>query len=220
MQLSEFTYIFLTLCIPFLYYIVRSTSPKKGFSMLFAAIIALNVFLKADNFSFLGLFFIAFYLYSYGKKESVYYLSLSFISFSVGLLNEISINTFKSIIPVLLVSSVFSLMMIGHWFLVDPTINRDGMKNIAKFSMYLSIVLSFLVFVNFYESSSDFFNLIGNEVLNNVIIFLYISAGVLSFGSYKSLQEKSYTGVMASTGLSYLSLIVSLGASGTLILSI
>ena len=36
----------------------------------------------------------------------------------------------------------------------------------------------------------------------------------------KSLQEKSYTGVMASTGLSYLSLIVSLGASGTLILSL
>jgi hypothetical protein len=188
--------------------------------MLFAAIIALNVLLKTDNFSFLGLFFIAFYLYSYGKKESIYYLSLSFISFSAGLINEISINTLKSIIPVLLVSSVFSLMMIGHWFLVDPTINRDGMKNIAKFSMYLSIVLSFLVFVNFYESSSDFFNLIGNEVLNNVIIFLYISAGVLSFGSYKSLQEKSYTGVMASTGLSYLSLIVSLGASGTLILSI
>ena len=188
--------------------------------MLFAAIIALNVLLKADNFSFLGLFFIAFYLYSYGKKESVYYLSLSFISFSAGLINEISINTLKSIIPVLLVSSVFSLMMIGHWFLVDPTINRDGMKNIAKFSMYLSIVLSFLVFVNIYESSSDFFNLIGNEVLNNVIIFLYISSGVLSFGSYKSLQEKSYTGVMASTGLSYLSLIVSLGASGTLILSI
>jgi len=47
-----------------------------------------------------------------------------------------------------------------------------------------------------------------------------ISAGVLSFGSFKALQEKSYTGVMASTGLSYLSLIVSLGASGTLILSI
>ena len=220
MQLSEFTYIFLTLCIPFLNYIVRSTSPRKGFSILFAAIIALNVFLKAENFSFIGLFFLAFYLYSYDKKESFYYLSFSFISFTAGLLNELNINTLKSLIPILLVSSVFSLMMIGHWFLVDPTINRDGMKNIAKFSMYLSIVLSFLVFVNFYESSSDFFNLIGNKVLNNVIIFLYISTGVLSFGSFKSLQEKSYTGVMASTGLSYLSLIVSLGASGTLILSI
>jgi len=220
MQLSEFTYIFLTLCIPFLYYIVRSTSPKKGFSILFAAVIGFNVFLKADNFSFLGIFFMIMYLYRYDKKESFYYLSLSFISFTIGLFNEISINTLKSFVPVLLVSSVFSLMMIGHWFLVDPTISRDGMKNIAKFSMYLSATLSFLVFANFYESSSDFFNLIGNELLNNVIIFLYISAGVLSFGSFKALQEKSYTGVMASTGLSYLSLIVSLGASGTLILSI
>jgi hypothetical protein len=111
-------------------------------------------------------------------------------------------------------------MMIGHWFLVDPTINREGMKNIAKFSMYLSLILSFLVFTNIYESNSNFFNLVGNNLLNNVIIFLYLSAGILSFGSFKSLQEKSYTGVMASTGLSYLSLIVSLGASGTLILSI
>ena len=33
MQLSEFTFIFLTLCIPFLYYIVQSTGPKKGFSI-------------------------------------------------------------------------------------------------------------------------------------------------------------------------------------------
>jgi hypothetical protein len=76
------------------------------------------------------------------------------------------------------------------------------------------------VFFDFYESSSDLFNLLSSSVLNNVIVFLYISAAILSFGSFKSLQEKSYTGVMASTGLSYLSLIVSLGASGTLILSI
>ena len=220
MQLSEFTFIFLTLCIPFLYYIVQSTGPKKGFSILFIAIISLNFFLKPENFSILGSFFLVFYLYAYEKKESKYYLALSFLSFTSLIFNEVGIENLTSIFPILLISSVFSLMMIGHWFLVDPTINRDGMKNIAKFSMYLSIVLSFLVFVNFYESSSDFFNLIGNEFLNNVIIFLYISAGVLSFGSYKALQEKSYTGVMASTGLSYLSLIVSLGASGTLILSI
>ncbi len=27
-----------------------------------------------------------------------------------------------------LVASIFSSMMIGHWFLVDPTISKDGMK--------------------------------------------------------------------------------------------
>lgn len=220
MQLSEFTFIFLTLCIPFLYYIVQSTSPKKGFSLLFASIISLNVFIKPENFSFLGLFFMVFYLYSYEKKESKYYLVLSFLSFTALMLSEIGVDNLNSIFPILLISSVFSLMMIGHWFLVDPTIDRSGMKNIAKFSVYLSVVLSVSVFTNIYESNSEFFNIVGNDLLNNVIIFLYLSAAVLSFGSFKSLQEKSYTGVMASTGLSYLSLIVSLGASGTLILSI
>ena len=220
MQLSEFTFIFLTLCIPFLYYIVQSTGPKKGFSILFIAIISLNFFLKPENFSILGSFFLVFYLYAYEKKESKYYLALSFLSFTSLIFNEVGIENLTSIFPILLISSVFSLMMIGHWFLVDPSINREGMKNIAKFSMYLSLILSFLVFTNIYESNSNFFNLVGNNLLNNVIIFLYLSAGILSFGSFKSLQEKSYTGVMASTGLSYLSLIVSLGASGTLILSI
>ena len=220
MQLSEFTFIFLTLCIPFLYYIVQSTGPKKGFSILFIAIISLNFFLKPENFSILGSFFLVFYLYAYEKKESKYYLALSFISFTSLIFSDVGIENLSSVFPILLISSVFSLMMIGHWFLVDPTINREGMKNIAKFSMYLSLILSFLVFTNIYESNSNFFNLVGNNLLNNVIIFLYLSAGILSFGSFKSLQEKSYTGVMASTGLSYLSLIVSLGASGTLILSI
>ena len=220
MQLSEFTFIFLTLCIPFLYYIVQSTGPKKGFSILFIAIISLNFFLKPENFSILGSFFLVFYLYAYEKKESKYYLALSFISFTSLIFSDVGIENLGSVFPILLISSVFSLMMIGHWFLVDPTINREGMKNIAKFSMYLSLILSFLVFTKIYESNSNFFNLVGNNLLNNVIIFLYLSAGILSFGSFKSLQEKSYTGVMASTGLSYLSLIVSLGASGTLILSI
>ena len=174
MQLSEFTYIFLTLCIPFLIYIVRSTNPKKGFSILFVAIISVNIFLIFNNFSQIGVFFLAFYLISYTRNEKFYYLLLAFVSFIVSSINVIGINNVKTLIPILLISAVFSSMMIGHWFLVDPTINRDGMKNIAKFSMYLSIVLSFLVFINFYESSSDFFNLIGNEVLNNVIIFLYI----------------------------------------------
>jgi hypothetical protein len=138
----------------------------------------------------------------------------------LGSFNFVGPELLKSILPILLVSSVFSLMMIGHWFLVDPTISRVGMKNIAIFSTSLSLGLSVLVFFDFYESSSNLFNLLSNSVLNNVMVFLYISAAILSFGSFKSLQEKSYTGVMASTGLSYLSLIVAMGASGTLILSI
>ena len=220
MQLSEFTFVFLTLCIPFLIYIVSSTSPKKGFSILFVLIIGINGFINQDNFSLLGLFFLAFYLYSFEKRERKYFVFMSMVSFLLASYNLIGQNLLSSLLPILLVSSVFSSMMIGHWFLVDPTIERIGMKNISKFSSGLSILLAFLVFINIYESSSMFFSSVSENLLNNVVIFLYLSSALLSFGSLKSLQEKSYTGVMASTGLSYLALIVSLGASGTLILSV
>ena len=220
MQLSEFTFVFLTLCIPFLIYIVSSTSPKKGFSILFVLIIGINGFINQDNFSLLGLFFLAFYLYSFEKEERKYFVFMSMVSFLLASFNLIGQNLLSSLLPILLVSSVFSSMMIGHWFLVDPTIERIGMKNISKFSSGLSILLAFLVFINIYESSSMFFSSVSENLLKNVVIFLYLSSALLSFGSLKSLQEKSYTGVMASTGLSYLALIVSLGASGTLILSV
>jgi len=220
MQLSEFTFVFLTLCIPFLIYIVSSTSPKKGFSILFVLIIGINGFINQDNFSLLGLFFLAFYLYSFEKEERKYFVFMSMVSFLLASFNLIGQNLLSSLLPILLVSSVFSSMMIGHWFLVDPTIERIGMKNISKFSSGLSILLAFLVFINIYESSSMFFSSVSENLLKNVVIFLYLSSALLSFGSLKSLQEKSYTGVMASTGLSYLALIVALGASGTLILSV
>ena len=220
MQLSEFTFVFLTLCIPFLIYIVSSTSPKKGFSILFVLIIGINGFINHDNFSLLGLFFLAFYLYSFEKEERKYFVFMSMVSFLLASFNLIGQNLLSSLLPILLVSSVFSSMMIGHWFLVDPTIERIGMKNISKFSSGLSILLAFLVFINIYESSTIFFSSVSENLLKNVVIFLYLSSALLSFGSLKSLQEKSYTGVMASTGLSYLALIVSLGASGTLILSV
>jgi len=220
MQLSEFTYVFLILCVPFIGYIVSTTNPKKGFTLLFSSIIFFTVFIYLSTFTLLGIFFLGLYTNLLNKKEKNYILLLSIVSFLIGSFNFVGLELLKSTLPILLVSSVFSLMMIGHWFLVDPTISRVGMKNISIFSTFLSLFLSVLVFFDFYESSTDLFNLLSNNVLNNVMVFLYISAAILSFGSFKSLQEKSYTGVMASTGLSYLSLIVSMGASGTLILSI
>lgn len=220
MQLSEFTYVFLILCVPFLGYIVHTTNPKKGFTILFSSIIFLAVFINPSIFTFLGILFLGLYTSFLNRKKRNYILILSITSFLISSFYFIGLNFLNSILPILLVSSVFSLMMIGHWFLVDPTISRVGMKNIAIFSTSLSLGLSVLVLFDFYESSSSLFNLLSDNVLNNILVFLYISAAVLSFGSFKSLQEKSYTGVMASTGLSYLSLIVSMGASGTLILSI
>ena len=102
-------------------------------------------------------------------------------------------------------------MMIGHWFLVDPTISKEGMKKIALTGTVQSLIIVPLVYLEFIGQDID-------TIFKNVILILFLSTSVLSFASFKSLGEKSYTGVMASTGLSYLSLIVSLGGSGGLLL--
>ena len=73
-------------------------------------------------------------------------------------------------------------MMIGHWFLVDPTISKKGMKRIALFTTFQPLIIIPLVYLNYLsEDIGDIYKL--------VIMFLYLSTGILSFASYKSLNE-------------------------------
>ena len=149
------------------------------------------------------------------KKIHPYFYGLSFTFLNIEIFEKLNFGIFDFVInylfPISLVSGVFSSMMIGHWFLVDPTISKEGMKKIAITSTIQSLILTPLVFFEFIGQDIE-------NIFKNVILILFLSTAILSFASYKSLDEKSYTGVMASTGLSYLSLIVSLGASGGLLL--
>ncbi len=211
MNLSTFIYIVLMMSIPYLWYIKRSTNPKKGFSILFISVISSVVFIKFNLIVFIGFFILFSTLFHEKEKISDISFLVSFLILlfeANSFLDEILL---QSILPITLISGIFALMMIGHWFLVDPTITRDGMKNIAKSSMFLAILLCLMLITGVNSSSISSF-------YRNIILGLYVSSGVLSLGSLKSLNETSYTGVMAATGLSYLSLLVSLGGTGTLIL--
>ena len=215
MTLSTFVFVLLIFCIPYLGYIRNSVKPRRGFSILFISIICSTALINFDIFVIGSLLLIVISIF---MKNKIIEISLFFLSFL--LLNILLLNSFntgfsnyllKYLLPISLVSGVFSLMMIGHWFLVDPTISKEGMKKIALVTTFQPLVILPLVYFNFLsENLGDTYKL--------VIMFLYLSTGVLSFASYKSLNEKSYTGVMAATGLSYLSLVVSIGASGTLLL--
>lgn len=223
MQLSEFISLIFIFCIPFLIYINLAIQPRRGFSYLFILIILSTILWKFSIPYLLGSILLVLYsLVNLQKPKTI----LGIISFLV--FNTTFFKTFSDItqiysvylVPLLvLVASVFSLMMIGHWYLVDPTIKREGMKKIAIFTTGLSLVITSTLLTN--QTTYDFFNisLFGENTIKYVILGLLLSTAVLSFASYKALQENSYTGVMASTGLSYLSLLVALGASGTILLS-
>ena len=215
MELNLFVYVLLIFCIPYLLYSNIRIKPRKGFSILFISIISSVIFLNFSILTILGAFLLVCTLVVKNKKIHPYFYGTSFALLNYEIFEKLSLSIFDFVInylfPISLVSGVFASMMIGHWFLVDPTISKEGMKKIAITSTIQSLILTPLVFFEFIGQDIE-------NIFKNVILILFLSTAILSFASYKSLGEKSYTGVMASTGLSYLSLIVSLGASGGLLL--
>ena len=215
MELNLFVYVLLIFCIPYLLYSNIRIKPRKGFSILFISIISSVILLNFSILTILSVLLLASTLVVKHKKIHPYFYGTSFALLNYEILEKLSLSIFDFVInylfPISLVSGVFASMMIGHWFLVDPTISKEGMKKIAITSTIQSLILTPLVFFEFIGQDIE-------SMFKNVILILFLSTAILSFASYKSLGEKSYTGVMASTGLSYLSLIVSLGASGGLLL--
>mgnify|MGYP005682396347 FL=1 len=215
MELNLFVYVLLIFCIPYLLYSNIRIKPRKGFSILFISIISSVILLNFSILTIISVLLLASTLVIENKKIHPYFYGTSFAFLNYEILEKLSISIFDFVInylfPISLVSGVFASMMIGHWFLVDPTISKEGMKKIAITSTIQSLILTPLVFFEFIGQDIE-------NIFKNVILILFLSTAILSFASYKSLGEKSYTGVMASTGLSYLSLIVSLGASGGLLL--
>ncbi len=215
MSLSTFVFVLLVFCIPYLGYIRYSVKPRQGFSILFLSLISCTVFIKFDILVVVSLLLVIVSIFIKNKIFETFLFLLSFLILNIFIFNsfesEILNYILKYLLPISLVSGVFSLMMIGHWFLVDPTISKEGMKKIAVTTSFQPLIIIPLIYFDYLTE-----DLGGTYKL--VIMFLYLSTAILSFASYKSLNEKSYTGVMAATGLSYLSLIVSIGASGTLLL--
>jgi len=211
MNLSTFIYLVLIYSIPYFWYIRISTSPKKGFSILFIGLISTVLLIEINLLVLAGIVILLTTLSHQNEKL----INITFlVSFTILIYEAYSIlgeNLITTFLPVTLVSGIFSLMMIGHWFLVDPTITRIGMKNIARSSMLIAGLLCLMI-------TTGLVSLEITALYKNIIVGLYISSFILSLGSLKSLNETSYTGVMAATGLSYLSLLVSLGGTGTLIL--
>ena len=215
MSLSTFVCLLLTFCIPYLVYIKFMIQPKRGFSILFITIIGIGSLIKLELLGLLALVLLIFTLFIKDKNIQIGLFFGSFFIFiqvfsasiNISLLNYLMIY----FLPISLISGIFSLMMIGHWFLVDPTISKEGMKKIAIVTSLQSLTLIPLVQFDFINSGIV-------AIYKLIIICLYATTSLLAFASYKSLNEKSYTGVMAATGLSYLSLIVSIGATGTLLL--
>jgi hypothetical protein len=95
-------------------------------------------------------------------------------------------------------------MLLGHWFLVDPKLPRWPLRRLAYFG--IGGIAAEGMRVALLSNGS----LIAAPIVLTVLAALGL---VLMVGVLFSLRVKSYTGVMAATGLSYLATITALAVA-------
>ncbi len=96
-----------------------------------------------------------------------------------------------------------SEMLLGHWFLVDPTLPRRSLRRLDAAGVIGLVADAALIVA------------LGGLAGGGLVVTAYLVLAVLGLlmmvGVWFSLGEQGYEGVMAATGLSYLSVLTTLG---------
>lgn len=98
-------------------------------------------------------------------------------------------------------------MLLGHWYLVDPTLPRWALRRLVAVGIAGAVadVVVLILLGVFPWASGDAPVGIGFTVLAAASLLLMLAV-------VGSLREEGYTGVMAATGLAYLALLTAIGA--------
>ena len=97
-------------------------------------------------------------------------------------------------------------MMLGHWYLVDPTLPRWALQAlVAAAGVGLVADAAYLIAEGALSWGT------GDEVLGWAFVVLSLLTMLLAVGVSLALREPAYSGVMAATGLSYLAVLTSFG---------
>ena len=99
---------------------------------------------------------------------------------------------------------ITATMLLGHWFLVDPTLPRWSLRRLdvlAGIGLLLSLVGGWVNGAVPYDGGS----------LGWALAALSVVSAALVVGTWFSLGETGYPGVMAATGLSYLGVVTIAG---------
>ena len=105
-----------------------------------------------------------------------------------------------------LLGAITSEMLLGHWFLVDPTLPRRSLLTLDALSG-----AGLVAEVGFVAASGSLAVSAMDGILTAVWAALVVLGGLLMIGVWFSLREPRYSGVMAATGLSYLAVLVAFG---------
>lgn len=113
----------------------------------------------------------------------------------------------------LLLGCTLTAMLLGHWYLVQPGLNRSPIKVLCKLCIYIQIFvcLGWLLKPSMLQVFSGTIDDGWNGMLANMWLGASLTSIVILFMARKALTERSYSAVMATTGLLYLVILLVAG---------
>lgn len=128
----------------------------------------------------------------------------SAVAFLVHGLTGVSANPLLVVTGAIALGGTTTEMLLGHWFLVDPKLPRWALRRLDGAGIAGLVADTAAVVA--------LGGLAGGGVLRWAYLALAFMSVLMMVGVWFSLKEKGYEGVMAATGLSYLSVLTALGA--------
>ncbi len=214
--------------IAFLWFTLRSQEISSGYSKLLRGVFgSLAIFAVAAGFFFdkvlirelasIAVALIAFA--TLAKKSSKFDLVAVAIG-AVGLVASVVANNNANLVDLLRVlvgaaflGAVTDLMLLGHWYLVQPGMTR---KLLNELTNMLLIIWPLEIFVMMLPTGMiSVLNGTIDDGWNGVLGYFWVGCatltGILAWLTRAALKERSYSAVMAATGLSYLAILTAFG---------
>ena len=109
--------------------------------------------------------------------------------------------------------AVSDAMLLGHWYLVQPGLRRDAVKElvVCTAALWPFEVAVFLI----PTGMAQVFTGTVDDGYNGLLAWVWLVCSVTTLGllvmTWYALKEKAYSAVMAATGLLYLAILTAFG---------
>jgi hypothetical protein len=123
------------------------------------------------------------------------------------------LSLFRLFVGALFLGAVTDAMLLGHWYLVQPGLERDPIKELVKWvgALWCFELVACLIpvgMVSVLNGSID-------DGYNGIVGWMWVVASVTTIGlvvaTWFALKERAYSAVMAATGLLYLAILTGFG---------
>ena len=214
--------------IAFLWFTLRSQEISSGYSKLLRGVFgSLAIFAVAAGFFFdkvlireLASIAVALTAFATLAKKSAKFDLVAVAIGAVGLVASVVANNSANFVDLLRVvvgaaflGAVTDLMLLGHWYLVQPGMTRKLLNELTNmlliiWPLEIAVMLLPTGMISVLNGTID-------DGWNGILGYFWVGCaaltGVLAWFTRAALKERSYSAVMAATGLSYLAILTAFG---------